>query len=155
MPHAASNATGKYPPLAKPFAPVDPSPPDRDVLDAVITIAALVARADGWVAESERDTLYRFVVDMWLEPEPSRAEIVDMFERRIRELRAPGDAIVLERLLASAGDWGQIVNVGERVAHADGLLDPRERHILQAIKTIMMATKRAETWRSEADAPKH
>jgi tellurite resistance protein len=111
---------------------------DEELLDAVVTAAALVARADGWVQPVERAQLLDFLDRNQFLSIFTRAEILDAFERRIRELREPsGPALAVERLRRHAehAPARLVIDVGEEVAAADCRLDPREQRILQLIRT--------------------
>jgi len=120
---------------------------ENELLDAVVTAAALVARADGWVDPVEREQLLDFLDVNEFMLVFSRAEIVDAFERRIRELRKPDGTVAalgrlrrqserrMARSLASL-----VVDAGEQVAAADCRLDPREQRILQLIRTTLRAS---------------
>jgi tellurite resistance protein len=112
---------------------------EEELLDAVVTAAALVARADNWVQPVERARLLDFLARNEFMSNFTRAEILDAFERRVRELREPsGPAIAVERLRRHAGRTPArlAIDVGEEVAAADCRLDPREQRILQLIRTV-------------------
>jgi tellurite resistance protein len=99
----------------RPSAILDAYLQDREDewLDAVVTCAALVARADGWV---------------------------DPAERRVRDLLEPdGAAAALARLRRYAGQAFArlMVAVGEEVASADCRIDPREQRVLQLIRASL------------------
>jgi tellurite resistance protein len=113
-----------------------------EVLDAVITAAALVARADGWIDAVERIQLFDFLDRNELLSYSTRADVRHAFELRIRELRRPdGPVAALGRLRRHAGRSLArfIIDVGEEIAAADCRLDRRERHILRLIKIILWA----------------
>ena len=68
------------------------------------------------------------------------AEILEMFERRVRELNepgGPGGALKHLRRHAERSLARVIINAGQEVAAADGRIDPREQHILQLISTTL------------------
>jgi tellurite resistance protein len=113
---------------------------EDELLDAVVTAAALVARADGWVDPVERGQLLDVLDRNGFLSVFTPAEILDAFERRVRELRAPGGpAAALGRLRRHAGRAPArlVVDVGDEVAAADGRLDPREQRILQLIQAAL------------------
>jgi tellurite resistance protein len=117
---------------------------ENELLDAVVTTAALVARADGWVDPVEREQLLDFLDVNEFMSVFTRAEILDAFERRIRELREPDGAVAaLGRLRRQSGGSlarslaSLVVDVGEQVAAADCRLDPREQRILQLIRITL------------------
>jgi tellurite resistance protein len=59
---------------------------EDELLDAVVTAAALVACADGCIEPVERSQLLDFLNRNGLNALLTRAEILDLFERRIRLL---------------------------------------------------------------------
>jgi tellurite resistance protein len=112
---------------------------EDELLDDVITAAALVARADGWVQPVERAQLINFLERNEFLSIFTRADIGEAFERRVRELREPcGPAAAVDRLRRRARHRiaRLVVDAGEEVAAADCRLDPREQRILQLIRTF-------------------
>jgi tellurite resistance protein len=113
---------------------------DSELLDAVITAAALVARADSWIEPVERRQLLDFLRRKGLLSVFSRAEILDAFERRIRELEERRGA---EMAVGSLGRFAGrsparlVVDASQEIAAADRHLDPREQHILQLIRITL------------------
>ena len=108
-----------------------------ELLDAVITAAALVARADGQVEEVERgqllDFLYRKRI---IQSASTPAEILEVFDRRVWELSEPAGSAAALRHLKKHEDrsfGSAITDAGREIAAADGRLDPREQHVLQII----------------------
>jgi tellurite resistance protein TerB len=113
---------------------------DDDFLDAVITAAALVSRADNSVQPVEQARLMDFVDQHEFLSVLSRAEALQIFERRIRELREhEGLAAAMIRLSRVAGRHSAslVAELGEEIAAADCRLDPRERKILALIRTVL------------------
>jgi tellurite resistance protein len=117
---------------------------ENELLDAVVTAAALVARADGWVDPVEREQLLDFLDLNEFMSGFTRAEILDAFERRIRELRAPdGTLAALGRLQRQSARslarslTSLVVDASEQVAAADCRLDPREQRMLQLIRAAL------------------
>jgi tellurite resistance protein len=113
---------------------------EEELLDAVVTAAALLARADGWIDPIEYAQLFDFLDRSEFLSIFTRADIRDAFERRIRELREPGGPMVaLARLRRHGGCRlaRLVVDVGEEIAAADCRLDPREQYILQLIKITL------------------
>jgi tellurite resistance protein len=113
---------------------------DDGLLDAVLTVAALVAGADGRIEPVERGQLLDFLDRNEVLSVFTRAEMLDAFERRLRELREPGGAAAaVRRLRRYAGHPPArlVVDAGEEVAAADCRLDPRERRILHLIRLIL------------------
>jgi tellurite resistance protein len=115
---------------------------EDELLDAVITAAALVAQADGRAKPVERGELLDFLDRNEFLSVFTRAEIFDAFERRIGELQEPGS---LEPAVDSLGRLAGrslarlVVDASEAVAAADGHLHPRERRILQLIRIALGA----------------
>jgi tellurium resistance protein TerD len=118
---------------------------EDELLDAVVTAAALVARADGWVQPVEREQLLDFLDRNEFLSIFERADIIAAFEGRIRELRQPGGPMAaVERLVRHAGGRSArlAIEIGEEVAAADCRLDPREQRVLHVIRTALAAPAR-------------
>jgi len=115
---------------------------EEELLDSVVTAAALVARADGWIDPVECAQLLDFLDRNDFLSIFTRADVRDAFERRIRELREPGGpmaALVRLRRHAGCGLARLVIDVGEEIAAADCRLDSREQHILQLIRITLWA----------------
>ena len=117
---------------------------ENEALDAVVTGAALVARADGWVDRVEREQLLDFLDQNAFMSVFTRADILDTFERRIRDLREPdGTMAALGRLRRHAGRSSTraldrlVIDAGEQVAAADCRVDPREQQMLLLIRNTL------------------
>ena len=113
---------------------------EDDLLDGVVSAAALVARADGWVQEVERSQLIDFVDRQGLLSVFEREGAAAHFERRVRELREPGGpSAVIRRLRRHRGKATAfiIVSIGEEVAAADSRLDPREQNMMQLVQDAL------------------
>jgi tellurium resistance protein TerD len=113
---------------------------EDELLDAVVTAAALGARADGWVQPVERSQLLDFLDRKEFLSIFAREEILDAFERCVRRLREPGGLMAaVERLRRPATHLPVrlIIEVAEEVAAADCRLDPREERILELIRTAL------------------
>jgi tellurite resistance protein TerB len=113
---------------------------DDDFLDAVITAAALISRADSAVQAVEQAQLLDFVDRHEFLSILSRAETLQVFERRICELREhEGLAAAMIRLSRVAGRHAAqvVLDLSEEIAAADCRLDPRERKILALIRTVL------------------
>jgi tellurite resistance protein len=115
---------------------------DDELLDAVITAAALVARADGRIELVERDTLVDFMDRNGFLFAFARTEIVDAFEHRLRQFEEHGGAEVavdsLERF-AGRAPARLVIDVGWQVATADGHFHSRELHLLHLIHIALLA----------------
>ena len=70
-----------------------------ELLDAVVSSAALVARADGWVQAVECSQLLNFIDRHSLFPLSRREEVLSQFENRVRELREPDGPLTTFRRL--------------------------------------------------------
>jgi tellurite resistance protein len=123
-----------------------------ELLDAVVTAVALVARADGRIDAAERSQLLDFLHRKGSLSVFTPAEILDMFEHRVRELNEPGGVVGAlsrlrrhaERSLASV-----IIKAGQEIAAADCRIDPREQHVLQLIWTTLGGSFRTPAARSD------
>jgi tellurite resistance protein len=116
---------------------------EDELLDAVLTAAALVARADGRVQPVECGQLLDFLDRNEFLSIFTRADILSIFECCIDELREPGGpAGAVARLTCHAERLPArlIIDAGEEVAAADCRLDPREQRVLQLIRTILCAS---------------
>ena len=110
-----------------------------EMLDAVITAAALVAQADRWVDRAERHQLIDFLERKRLLP-VTRFDVRDAFERRVRELREPGGIVTaLDRL--GRGNGRALAEFALEAAHeiaaADDQLDPREIRALNLLQATL------------------
>jgi tellurite resistance protein len=115
---------------------------EDELLDAVVTAAALVAQADNWIQQVEHAQLFDFLDRNPFLSISTRAEITEAFERRVRALRKPqGPAAALMRLKCLAGykPAQLIIDVSEEVAIADCRLDPREQRVLELVRTALGA----------------
>jgi tellurite resistance protein len=145
--HGASNK-GATMPRPQAFSPFPAAPPpgavvrddvsQDDVLDAIVSMAALIARADGWVQEVELRQLVDFVNHFGLLAACDREELLERFERRVRELRDPdGPFRAFQRLvqLSDHPTADLMLSVGNEIAAADRRLDPREEQLLRLFRT--------------------
>lgn len=111
---------------------------EDDLSDGVVSAAALVARADGWVQEVERSQLVNFVDRQEFLSVFEREDAVAHFERRVRELREPGGpSAIIRRLRRQCGKATAFFIVGEEVAAADSRLDPREQDMMQLVQDAL------------------
>ena len=113
---------------------------DDDLLDAVITCAALVARADGGVDPQERRPLLDFLERNEFLLLFTNVQVRDAFEQRVRELREPGGALAaLARIRRHAGQASAraVLAVGQEVAFADRRIDLRELRALRLIRASL------------------
>jgi tellurite resistance protein len=118
----------------------------EEMLDAFVTAAALVARADNWVQPIERNQLLDFLDRVDLLAAVGRDDIAAVFERCMRELREPlGIDAALNRLsrVARRSYAPLMLELAEEVAAADCRLDPREREMLDLIRATLDAASLA------------
>jgi tellurite resistance protein len=109
-----------------------------ELLDAVVTVAALMSRADGWIQPVERGAMLDFLERNQFLSFFTRDNILALFEDRVRDLREPDGAIVAVIRLRqyaqqSSAAVGLIVEMARVIAVADGRMDPREQSILELI----------------------
>lgn len=117
---------------------------DRDdaLLDAVVTAASLVACADGRITSAERRLAIDFLSDSGFLAAFTRAEILEAFDRRVREFQEDGGA---KTAVGSLGRFAGltparlIINAGEQVAVADGHLSAHELNMLRLIRVALAA----------------
>jgi len=115
-------------------------PRDDELLHACVSTAALVARADGCVQETERVQLRDFFEQEPLLSDFEPEEAASQFERCVGKSREPGGAwAMIKRLGRHRGSptASLIVNIGEVIAAADCRLDPREQLMLRLIQTSL------------------
>ena len=120
---------------------------EDDLLDAVASAAALVARADGRSNPTERRRMIDF-----LAREAGLATItpVDMheaFESRLRTIdERHGIKRAIEDLERVAGGAPArlVSEAAEQIAEADGHLHPRELHMLRLIRIALAPPTRME-----------
>jgi tellurite resistance protein len=108
-----------------------------ELLDAVVTAAALVARADGRIEPAERGLLVDFLDRNGFLSVFTRNEILDAFERRLRDLdeeRGAETAVDSLGRLAGRSPARLVIGAGKHIAAANGHSHPVERHMLQLIR---------------------
>lgn len=113
-----------------------------ELLDAVVTAAALVARADGRIEPAERGLLVDFLDRNGFLSVFSPREILDAFERRVRQLDEPGAAeAAVDGMgrLAGRSPARLVLGAGKRVAAADGRLHAGERRVLKRLRAALAA----------------
>ena len=109
----------------------------EELLDAIVSTAALIAHADGWVQEVERRQLFDFVDHYDLVSSFERDEVQARFERRVRELRKPDGPFSAFQRLSLHTDHPTadlILSIGSEIAAADCRLDPREEQLLRLFR---------------------
>jgi tellurite resistance protein len=113
---------------------------DEDVLRGLVTAGAFVALADHRVEETERDELVNFIDRQRFVPSIPRAEIAELFDRRVRQFEKRDSAeLIIENLRPLVGlSLGSIVlRTAERVALSDRRIHPGESEALDLIRLIM------------------
>jgi tellurium resistance protein TerD len=111
-----------------------------ELFDAIITAAAMVARADGWIDPVERSQLLGFLNRNGFLAVFTREEVLDAFEDRTRQLAERCGAEVAIgglRQLAGRSLARLVVDAGTHVAAADGRLHPGELHALALIRMAL------------------
>lgn len=115
---------------------------DDDLLDAVASAAALVARADGRADPAECGGMIDFLTRAGRLATITADDMHDALDRRLRtiEERSGIESAIadLERV-AGGGSARLIADAAEHVAAADGHLHPRELHMLQLIRIALAA----------------
>lgn len=113
---------------------------EDELVDAVVTAAALVARADGRVDAVECERLLDFLDRDGILYTFTRAEIRDIFERRLREQGEPRAVMAALRQLGRYAEHPLarvIIDAGEEITASDSHIDPRERRVLQLLRIVL------------------
>jgi tellurite resistance protein len=100
---------------------------EDELLDAVVTAAALVARADGWIEPVERGHMLDFLDRNGFLSVFTRADIFGAFECRVRQLEEHGGtegAVDALGRLAGHSPARLIIEAGEHVSAADSHVHP-------------------------------
>src|SRR5262245_13974087 len=110
---------------------------EDELLDAAVTAAALIARADGTVEPIERSEMLDVLRRNGLLSVFTRFDILDAFDSRLRQLEEDEGMEVavdsLRRLAGRSPAW-LVVETGERVAAADRHVNGRELQMLRVIR---------------------
>ena len=112
---------------------------EDELLDAVVTAAALVARSDGRVAPIERGELLDFLDRNGFLSVFTRRDIFDAFDSRLRHLDEGGSEAAVDDL-RQPGDRlpaRLVVEAAQRVAAADRHINPHEQQILALIRAAV------------------
>lgn len=115
---------------------------DDTLLDALVTASTLVASADGRISSAERRRAIDFLAGNGFLSVSTRAEILEAFDRRVREFQEDGSgkpAVDSLRRFAGLAPARLIVKAGEEVAAADGHLSVHELHVLRLIRAALAA----------------
>jgi len=125
-----------------PFAIDHQYPSDDEVLHALATIGALVALADGLVADAEREALVDFSTKQRLISKASASTLGRVFDDRVEQLQGPACAqIILKSLrpLVGRSAGSAAVRTAAKVAAADGIVHPGELRALDVIRRVIKA----------------
>lgn len=117
---------------------------DYELLDAIVTAAALMSRADGWVQPVERAAMLDFLDRHQFLSLFARDTVLALFEDRVRDLREPDGVIVAAMRFRhyarrSSASVALIADMAREIAAADCRLDPREQSVLQLIDSAFHA----------------
>jgi tellurite resistance protein len=118
---------------------------DDELREAVVTAAALVARADGWAEPAERIEMVDFLSRDERLATVAPADMLEAFDHRLRHLEErSGAEMAVESLgwLAGRPPARLVMDAAERVAAADGHLHPKELHVLRLIRLALGAPSR-------------
>ena len=119
-----------------------PQPPMCQVMQALVTVGALVALADGHLEDVERDELVGFAYRQDFASAISKCGIAKAFDGRVRQLEenySPNLVMEALRPLAGLSLASVVVPTAERVAAADRKIHPGELQALKLIRLIMAA----------------
>lgn len=110
---------------------------EDELLDLLVSAAALTARADGRVAEVERDQLLDFLDRrdlLWIR---DREDILAQFERCASAPDEQLSTLARLRRYRDSRAAELILGVCEEVAAADCRLDPREDRVLRLVRASL------------------
>jgi tellurite resistance protein len=112
---------------------------DELIVKALVTVSAFVALADGRLDAIERDEAVNYIERQRLAPTISQERIAQFFDARARHLEDRDFAdLIVEALrpVAALSLSVDVVRIAERVAEADGRLDPNEAQVIGLIRLI-------------------
>lgn len=117
-------------------------PPEAEILNALATVGALVALADGFVAHAERDVLVEFSAKQGFVSHASESELGRIFDDRVDQLKKPACSPIVRqslRPLVGHPSASAVVRTAAKVAAADGIVHPGELRALDVIRRVMKA----------------
>jgi tellurite resistance protein len=120
---------------------------DGELLDAVVSAAALVARADGKADAVERAQTAYFLARNERLATVTPTDILDAFDHRLRHLQERSGietAVDGLRRIAGHAPVRLIIDAAEHIAAADGHLHPGEMHALRSIRKALRAPSRPQ-----------
>jgi tellurite resistance protein len=110
-------------------------------MQALVTVGALVALADGQMEPVERHELVNFIHRQGFVPTISQDRIAEAFDNRVRQIEdRDGANVTAEALrpLAGLSLASVVVRTAERVAAANQKIHPGELQALKLIRLMMM-----------------
>ena len=116
--------------------------PEVSVVHALATVGALVALADGVVAEAERETLTKFSIRQGFVSDEAESTLGRVFDDRVEQLKGPAcSRIVRQALRPLVGHSlaSIVIRTAEKVAAADGIVHPGELRALDVIRRVLSA----------------
>jgi tellurite resistance protein len=114
---------------------------DEELMQALVTVGALVALADGQMEPVERHELVNFIDRQGFVPTISQDRIAEAFDNRVRQIEdRDGANVTAEALrpLAGLSLASVVVRTAERVAAANQKIHPGELQALKLIRLMMM-----------------
>jgi tellurite resistance protein len=134
---------------------------DEELMQALVTVGALVALADGQVEPVERHELVNFIHRQGFVPTISQDRIAEAFDNRVRQIEdRDGANVTAEALrpLAGLSLASVVVRTAGRVAAANQKIHPGELQALKLIRLMMMtfsAKKACDSPRTSINALSH
>jgi tellurite resistance protein len=113
---------------------------DEHMMQALVTVGAFMAVADGQVQVAERDELVNFITRQGFVPASSKHDIAEAFDSRVRQFDGAPDLDALRealRPLTGLSLSSVVLRTAERVAAADRDLHSSEIEALRAIRRIL------------------
>ena len=112
-------------------------------MKALVTVGAFVALTDGRIDAIERDETVDYIHRQSLAPTISRQRIAEFFDARAGCLQDRDFAdLIVEALrpVAALSLSCDVIRIAERVAAADGHVDPNEAQVIRLIQMIVMSS---------------
>ena len=117
-----------------------PDQRDEELMQALVTAGALVALSGDQLKAVEREELLNFIEQQGFVSTISRNEIAEAFDSCTRQLEGQNSASVIVdalRPLAGLSLASVVVRVADRVAVADGMIQPGELRALKLIRLVL------------------
>jgi tellurium resistance protein TerD len=115
----------------------DPFDCDEEIVKALVTVGAFVALTDGRIDPIERDETVDYIHRQALAPTISRQRIAEFFDVRAGYFQDRDFAdLIVEALrpIAALSLSCDVIRIAERVAAADGHVDPDEAQVIRLIR---------------------